>query len=226
MKKMNKSKVVGVAAVSLAAVSLIGVGFASWVVGGVNSNATPGQINVQVGDVTDNRITFGASGDDTAINFDCNKNTANPIKASFVGENAPEDLSFSLKYSLSSTGNPNVENLPVNVTVTVELTGSFITFMESNPTLVSLGIPTGFAKNESGYIYTKTVKTKTTDEKITFTFAWGDAFLKHNPADITESEFNANKEVTIQSVLDDLKTLQGAAKSNAITAKISASVPA
>lgn len=226
MKNLNRSRIVGVAAVSLAAVSLIGVGFASWVVGGVTSTATPGQIDVQVGDVTDNRITFGASGDDTAINFDCNSNKANPIKASYEGSKAPEDLSFSLKYSLSSTHNPEASNLPVSVTVTVELTGDFITFMGNNPTLVSLGTPTtDFTQNGSGYTYTKTVTTKTTNEAITFTFKWGSAFLEKNPADITQAEFNdPSKGITISDVLDQLQTLKTAAKSKAITATISASV--
>lgn len=228
MKNLNRSKIVGVAAVSLAAVSLIGVGFASWIVGGITGTPTSGQVTVAVGEVTDNRITFGASGDDTAINFDCNAHKENPIKASYEGAKAPEDLSFSLKYSLSSTGNPNAENLPVNVTVTVELTGDFITFMGNNPTLVSLDeIPTGFRKSDSGYTYTKTVSTKTTDEAITFTFKWGSAFLKKNPAEITQAEFNdSSNGVTISSVLENLKTLRDAAKSKTITATISASVPA
>ena len=225
MKNLNRSKIVGVAAVSLAAVSLIGVGFASWVVGGIIPNATSGEVDVKVGTVTDNRINFSASGVETAINFDCNSNTANPIKASYEGSKAPEDLSFSLKYSLSSNGNPNAENLPVSVRVTVALTGDFITFMRSNPTLVSLGTPTtDFKQNGSDYTYTKTVSKKTTDEAITFTFAWGDAFLKHNPADITQSEFDAANEVTISSVLDNLEILRGAAKNKAITATISAEV--
>ncbi|MDD6845961.1 MAG: hypothetical protein PUE07_00320 [bacterium] len=228
MKNLNRSKIVGVAAVSLAAVSLIGVGFASWVVGGVNSNATPEEVEVKVGTVTDNRIDFSASKVDTAINFDCNSNTANPIKASYVGvqegAQAPEDLSFSLKYSLSSTRDSNLQDLPVSVTVTVALTGSFITFMGNNTTLVSLETPAGFTKSDSGYTYTKSVSKKTTDEAITFKFKWGAAFLEKNPADITQSEFDANNEVTISSVLGNLKTLQDAAGTNAITATISASV--
>lgn len=224
MKNLNRSKIVGVAAVSLAAVSLIGVGFASWVVGGVTSTATPGEVDVKVGTVTDNRINFSASGFDTAINFDCNNHTENPIKASYEGD-VPEDLSFSLKYSLSSIDNPNAENLPVSVTVTVALTGDFITFMGSHTTLVSLETPTDFTKSGSGYTYTKTVSTKTTNEEITFTFKWGEAFLKKNPAEITQAEFNdSSNGVTITSVLNDLKTLRGAAKEKAITATISASV--
>ena len=102
MKNLNRSKIVGVAAVSLAAVSLIGVGFASWIVGGITGTPTSGQVTVAVGTVKDNRINFSASGVETAINFDCNSNKANPIKASYEGSQAPEDLFFSLKYSLSS----------------------------------------------------------------------------------------------------------------------------
>lgn len=55
MNKFNKSKLVGVIAASLSTVSLMGVGFASWVLNGATPGTT-GNISVTVADVEDNRI--------------------------------------------------------------------------------------------------------------------------------------------------------------------------
>lgn len=222
MRKMNKKNVIGIATVSLAAVSLIGVGFASWVVGGITDTATPGQVTVAVGEVTDNRIDFSASGDNVDLSFDCNGTKTNPFKSS--QDTTLEDLSFSIKYSLASTANESAQNLPVPVNVKIELSGSFMTFMNEHQTFVSLDTPTGFTKSETGYTYTTTnsISTKQTDTKVTFTFRWGSAFLNVNPAEITQAQFDANNGVTITSVKDALVALKGAAGSEVITATVSA----
>ncbi|MDY3725986.1 MAG: hypothetical protein SOZ75_03925 [Candidatus Enterosoma sp.] len=222
MKKMNKSKVVGVAAVSLAAVSLIGVGFANWIVGGITGTPTSGQVTVAVGEVTDNRIDFSASGDNVDLSFDCNGKKTNPFKSS--EDTKLEDLSFSIKYSLASTADESASKLPVPVNVKIELSGPFMTFMDSHSTYVSLTTPDGFTKSETGYTYTTTnsISTKQTDTKVIFTFGWGSAFLTVNPADITQEQFDANNGVTITSVKEALVALKGAAGPNVITAKVSA----
>lgn len=55
MNKLNKGKLIGVVAASLSAVSLMGVGFASWVLNGATPGTT-GDISVTVADVEDNKI--------------------------------------------------------------------------------------------------------------------------------------------------------------------------
>lgn len=55
MNKLNKGKLIGVVAASLSAVSLMGVGFASWVIKGETPDTT-GDISVTVANVEDNRI--------------------------------------------------------------------------------------------------------------------------------------------------------------------------
>lgn len=55
MNKLNKGKLIGVVAASLSAVSLMGVGFASWVLNGATPDTT-GNISVTVANVEDNRI--------------------------------------------------------------------------------------------------------------------------------------------------------------------------
>ena len=55
MNKFNKGKLISLVAASLSAVSLMGVGFASWVLSGATSGTT-GYINVTVANVEDNRI--------------------------------------------------------------------------------------------------------------------------------------------------------------------------
>ena len=223
MKTLNKSKIVGVAAVSLAAVSLIGVGFANWIVGGITGAPTSGQVTVAVGEVTDNRITFGASGDNVDLSFDCNGTQTNPFKSSQA--TTLEDLSFSIKYSLASTADESATNLPVNVNVRIQLSGSFIDFMNEHLTYVSLTTPKGFTKSDTGYTYTTTtpISTKQTNTVVNFSFTWGDAFLNVNPAEITQDQFNNNdKSVTITSVKDALVQLKAASGSEVITATVSA----
>ena len=223
MKKMNKKNVIGIATVSLAAVSLIGVGFASWVVGGITGTPTSGQVTVAVGEVTDNRITFGASGDNVDLSFDCNGTQTNPFKSSQA--TTLEDLSFSIKYSLASTADESAPNLPVPVNVKIELSGPFMTFMNEHLTYVSLTTPSGFTMSDTGYTYTTTtpISKKQTNTVVNFSFTWGDAFLNVNPADITQDQFNTNKKgVTINSVKDALVQLKEASGSKVITATVSA----
>ena len=100
MKTLNKSKIVGVAAVSLAAVSLIGVGFASWVISGISSPVSSDNVTVTVGDVTDNRVDLAIVKEncDTVVKFECDGTTGNPIQSN--GGNL-QDLNFAIGYSLN-----------------------------------------------------------------------------------------------------------------------------
>ena len=67
MNKLNKGKLIGVVAASLSAVSLMGVGFASWVITGTKPGTT-GDISVIVSNVEDNRIIVeGATADGSLV---------------------------------------------------------------------------------------------------------------------------------------------------------------
>ena len=69
MNKLNKGKLIGVVAASLSAVSLMGVGFASWVIKGETPDTT-GDISVTVANVEDNRIIVGNAKAEGNLVFD------------------------------------------------------------------------------------------------------------------------------------------------------------
>ena len=89
MNKLNKGKLIGVVAASLSAVSLMGVGFASWVIRGETPDTT-GDISVTVANIEDNRIivedaradgnlVFDAASGDTSGNIQTKPESAVPV---------------------------------------------------------------------------------------------------------------------------------------------------
>ncbi|MDY4549822.1 MAG: hypothetical protein SPG76_03295 [Candidatus Enterosoma sp.] len=224
MKNLNKSKIVGVAAVSLAAVSLIGVGFASWVISGISSPVSSDNVIVTVGDVTDNRVDLAIVSEscDTVVKFECDGTTGNPIQSS--GENL-QDLNFAIGYSLNPKDTKLV-NLPVPVTVSITLGGTFIEWMNSNTGYVSLSCSTkGFTLgtyNEESKTMTCAMNSATTTKgsnTVNFSFAWGTKFKGTNPAALSSEEINSLG--GIETVLQSLKNLK-AANSKVISAVVSA----
>lgn len=106
MNKFNKGKLIGVVAASLSAVSLMGVGFASWIIEGKQEGTTDG-ITVEVGAVTDKRISItGISVKDNAVAFDA---AANNTEGAILkkGASGVEDLSFTVKYTVNNTNANN-----------------------------------------------------------------------------------------------------------------------
>lgn len=224
MKNLNKSKIVGVAAVSLAAVSLIGVGFASWVITGISSPVSSDNVTVTVGDVTDHRVDLAIVREncDTVVKFECNGTTGNPIQSS--GGNL-QDLDFAIGYSLNPK-DISLENLPVPVTVSITLGGTFIEWMNSNTGYVSLNCSKDGFKlgtyNDSSKTMTCTMNSATTNKgsnTVTFSFKWGDKFKNKNPADLSSTELESLG--GIDTVLKSLKDLK-AASSKLISAVVSA----
>lgn len=89
MNKLNKGKLVGVVAASLSAVSLMGVGFAAWIINGTTSGTT-GDISVTVAAIEDNRIivedakavgnlVFEAASEDTSGTIQTKPNSPAPV---------------------------------------------------------------------------------------------------------------------------------------------------
>ena len=224
MKNLNKSKIVGVAAVSLAAVSLIGVGFASWVISGISSPVSSGNVTVTVGDVTDNRVDLAIVKEncDTVVKFECDGTTGNPIQSN--GGNL-QDLDFAIGYSLNPKDTTLV-NLPVSVTVRITLGGTFIEWMNSNTGYVSLncskdGFTLGAYDVESKTM-TCTMNSATTTKgsnTVGFSFTWGTKFKGTNPAALSATEIEGLG--GIETVLQSLKDLK-AANSKVISAVVSA----
>lgn len=99
MNKLNKGKLLGIVAAGLSTVSLMGVGFAAWIInGGDKTNIE--NIQIAVADTVDNSIKFtSASVSEPTISFDAKKDdSTGPITGD--GKNN-EDLDFSIQYVLT-----------------------------------------------------------------------------------------------------------------------------
>lgn len=200
MKNLNKSKIVGVAAVSLAAVSLIGVGFASWVISGI-TNPTVGEesVSVTVGEVIDNRATIEASMDpsNSTLCFDAKK-TDKSGAIQHTGETAGEDLTFAIKVKTNKieSGNISVKAAIKNYdtcTLKTAIDSGYLTgpAISSNPTVTL-----------TGTAQTVTTLTSTAEVTLTFSLGWGDKFGGYNP-----SEYEDHKGV-VSDIVTNLKAFE------------------
>lgn len=187
MKNLNKSKIVGVAAVSLAAVSLIGVGFASWVVSGItNPDVGETPVSVTVGQVIDNRATIEASMDpsNNTLCFDAKK-TDKSGAIQYTGETAGEDLTFAIKVKTNKieSGNISVKAAIQNYNsskLKTAIDNGYLTgpAIGSDPDKVTL----------DGTAQTVTTLTSTAEVTLTFTLGWGAKFGGWNPSEYEDHE--------------------------------------
>lgn len=204
MNKFNKGKLIGVVAASLSAVSLMGVGFASWVLTGTNNMNSTGNITVSVGDVEDKRVLIQSAQVDTDNNtvaFDANSKGSGDLGIEGTGDQA-EDLAFSLTYVVRvHNGMTSAWN------VTAQLTGTAVTDYETAVTTKKyITMPTEIgleseavsvsssSQNQTGKL---TINKSTNSEEVgytdwtvhqTFEFGWGAAFASKNPVDIKTTD--------------------------------------
>lgn len=206
MNKFNKGKLIGVVAASLSAVSLMGVGFASWIITG-NDPVDVGNITVEVGNVIDNRITIteakvvqGASG----IKFDAVTPTSAVTKPLLTASSgSTENLSFKLSYKVTNSTDTNgftvktyikgaegktlpnfsdaVANRYIEMPANLGLTsGNAATALTKDKGASKTATGPGVATAVNGIAGVYTVEQ-------TFTFSWGEAFDKVNPTYLTEN---------------------------------------
>ena len=196
MKTLNKSKIVGVAAVSLAAVSLIGVGFASWVITGIKGTIASPEVSVTVGEVSDNRATITAEVVDGSLCFDAPANdTTGPI---IYKEGTPgEKLSFSFKVSADKVldGTINVKAAIAGYTdangIGKAIKDGYLT-APKNSNSVSLG---------TSAVEIGTLTSSALSETYTFEFGWGSKFKGNNPS-VYATDSN------VEDVLKDLNAFK------------------
>ena len=233
MNKFNKGKVIGLACASLAAVSLVGVGFSSWVISTKNTE-TIGNVYVAVADTIDKRITISeANVSDKTINFDCNKDdTFGDIQFSGTGDG--EDLSFTITYNVTlgsnlpegeyqgiqayyTMGTDSSESGP-NKTFSSLLGNNYFTMPIGNSsdkaTKISDGTKTKPADNKNlstASNVTTTISTVSSNPTVisyssTFSLAWGSFFNGYNPGECLEGNNNKNKR-TVDEVITALQEL-------------------
>lgn len=199
MNKFNKGNLIGVVAASLSAVSLMGVGFATWIIGSQKTDAQ-GDVTI-IADKVEYKsltvsvkfkdgITLAETGDTTSTtnNFNYKKDKVGDMEAYAeftitVGKDYQDsDWDFN-KITLSfvdakDTDNSYVDNkvaksdvhLPGKATTDVTYT-YFDALSEINVSKKALGLPTQAEGNSMD-------KSVTFDEKITFT--WGSMFGEGN----------------------------------------------
>lgn len=197
MNKFNKAKTIGLISASLAGVSLMGVGFAAWVVSGYDTKTT-GDIAVTVGDIEDARVVFSgnlAVGTDNAVKFDADVNYTGGLIA--AKENSSEDLTFNVVYTVKAFKNAG------NWKVTAKLIDGSKKFsdaiankyIELPPTL-SLTGATALTKPTQESTTGDVIVTIDSSDKAfttysvtqTFKFSWGEAFSKTNPCNVKKDD--------------------------------------
>ena len=203
MKTLNKSKIVGVAAVSLAAVSLIGVGFASWVVEGITVTNKDQTVSVTVGEITDNRVNFTAGSEDHEVAFESNGDSGEVLK----GTGNLQNLDFSVWYTATSKDCFTSKNLKITLTFSGDLV-NLLSGQETEKKYLSLSCTSGWTQTNE-FEYTKTISSKVeTRETINFTFAWGKFFGGDNPS-ATATTSNVTSYIEALDTLRTKKSLTG-----------------
>lgn len=225
MNKFNKGKLVGVVAASLSAVSLMGVGFASWVLNG-GDNKDVGDITITVAGTEDNSIKFVTPDPhliaDGGIKFDAKKDdTTGPI--TWDGTNS-EKLNFTIEYTINCVNTEKFGGVKAYMTIGNATSGAGKALADAIGSKKYLIAPLSTEKAASVAIANslttetndanteqlpnkkyETTVTKKTNTSYTFTtkfsFNWGTAFGKVNPSEFATTE-------TFTTAKDALKELQ------------------
>ena len=233
MNKFNKGKLIGFVAASLSAVSLMGVGFASWIIKGEVED-TVGNINVQVGEVVDQRIQVVKEKD-------------NPSSGSLVFDSVADD-----EGSITST--EKKESLSFKIFYTVKVAKSVTNFKVSAQWTPGTNISSAITKQYivspfgteaikvAGKTEVGTAGTIDSESKVTtagyhtnapaaptvdgdfnvysyttqFDFAWGSAFGSANPV----YEKGGKSADQIVTALAELKAIKGETLSITLTPSV------
>ena len=220
MNKFNKGKLIGVVAASLSAVSLMGVGFASWQIQGSNETAS-GNLNVTVADTIDARVTLqnaqitwpkSSAG---KLVFDA---AANDTDGPIVNNgSASEQLSFTLSFEAKFGSEASFTNVQAYMTSSCTNLSTFVTTNrdEDGKYLVSPISITGTSKTNliSMMDLKKSPKDQTTDTYTfsrEYSFSWGKFFDNKNPSLITADEAGqkTGDKTKLESYIEALNTLQ------------------
>lgn len=228
MNKLNKGKLVGVVAASLSAVSLMGVGFASWVLNGGDKQDV-GDITITVADTEDNSITFVKDPAphliaDGGIKFDAKENdTTGPI--TWDGKNS-EKLNFTIEYTINCVNPEKFGGVKAYMTIDNATSGAgkaladaigsknyLIAPLSTEKTAIatSLTAETNDANTDelTNKKYETTVAKTNTSYKFTtkFSFNWGSTFDKKNPSEYATTD----NLTTAKDALTELQSASNAA---------------
>ena len=222
MNKMTKVKILTGSLFGLAAVSLVGVAFSSWVIQSTNS-VEFNSFNVSVSDVSDKRLLISEiTSTDQDIVFDAKENDTTPPIV-WDGTNKADltfNFSFTISDVLNAEGNftkdvgvyikwanhPDYDTLiGKNYITAPQRDGSTLT--DSDASLFECKTGTAIPDDESNGLTFEAAGDGNTDLQVTaaYSFAWGTKFEGKNP-----SEFATDENLsTVLPALEELKALNG-----------------
>lgn len=225
--KIKHNKILTYSMLGLAAVSLVGVAFSSWLVQ-ETQGAKVENITVSVADVQDKSLIITdakVDENDSTFRFDAKKeDTTGPII--YTGDTGGEDLTFGItfkvKNALNADGTAAADNFGgVNVKweVTDDTAGQALKSAITNNYIVSplsdsdVALPEFTIGSASGtnveVTYgADTVKTTLT-VSVTFSFAWGSVTNNKNPGEYATTDNPATTQTALQ-VLDALRAANNA----------------
>lgn len=229
MNKLNKGKLLGIVAAGLSTVSLMGVGFAAWVIND-GDNKDVENITITVAGTQDNTITFDPAPTltDGTINFDAKANdTTGPI--TWDGTHS-EKLNFKIEYTIKCVNTEKFDGVKAYMTIDNATSVAGKALADAIETKNYLIAPLSTEKAASVKIansltaetndlntdqlpnkkYETTVtKTDNTSYKFTtkFSFNWGTTFGKMNPSEFATTETF----LTAKNALTELQSASNAA---------------
>lgn len=208
MSKLSKGRITGIVACSLAAVSLAGVGFATWVVGTREESNTAG-VTVKADDVSYESLTItaeftGGGLDNTiALAGKADQETATPISYRATDNNGlVEDLKIKGKFTITAGNgiNLNKEYKDISFSIASDSTidnqiannGKKLTEAHiSNTDLVYFDCPkalaiSNFKEDTSKEVKPSTSSFKTYTYEATLDFTWGNFFKGTGSATVSD----------------------------------------
>lgn len=220
MNKMTKVKILTGSLFGLAAVSLVGVAFSSWVIQSTNSVEFDSFI-VSVSNVSDKRLVISdITSTDQNIVFDAKENdTTGPIVWDGTDK---EDLTFNFSFTISDVLNaegnftkdvgvyikwdnpPAYRTLIGEEYITAPQRGGANALTDSNTSLFEYKTGTARPGDSNGLTFAAAGEGNT-DLQVTatYSFAWGNEFGGKNP-----SEFATDENLsTVLTALEELKDL-------------------
>lgn len=247
--KLNKGKTIGIVAASLAAVSLLGVGYSSWIIQH-KAETTISNVSVSVADVTDSGIDLSDASvaNSTSLKFDADSTTTSSglITAS---EGASCNMSITVTFNATIYGTPSgytsasgsssaslsiyayltaTKSSTDSTDATTEFTACATKNYITNPNNLNIGTTgstSATLKSLPTASSTTTGVTEYMNCSVTFAWGWGSAFGGKNPVAITESDLSTtNTDCTsdsVNKVKTALKSLQGSLNGLNITITLS-----
>ncbi len=212
MNKFNKGRTIGIVAASLAAVSLLGVGFSTWIINTKSGPTSVGNISVSVANTQNITVTISdAKVDDGTVKFDADHSQHTDSSILSCGNSDTEDLTFSLKYKVTvgtdasaweikaaiddtadgkftSAVSAKYFTLPDTLGIKTDTDDGAKTCFNQSSTDGSNGLSFADPTTTDATASTTGTTSKTYTVTQTFTFAWGEAFAKKNPVAVTKDD--------------------------------------